>query len=564
MTRVFRVSSFWLLAWSATLSWAWLLPNHYQPWSTFHMDAWASAVLLTMGCALSWGQRYQVIRLPFIGAVAIAVAAIPWVQFAFGQLQFVGIAWVNSAYILGFALAVLVGQRWEQHARGQLGDGLFAAILIAAVFSVGLQLHQWLGLDILDIWLMGSGSGRPYANVGQPNQLATLLLWGVIALWWFSLRGSVRPLYAAIGTLFLSWGLVLTASRAAWLAVLLLLACVWLWSPLWPWIRARWMAVLLALCFVVQALLAPIATQFLLLPPFEDPGDIAARSSGGLRLQAWEMLLDAVTKAPWWGYGWNQGNMAQLTVAEDHLPLQILFQYSHNLFLDLVLWCGIPLGMALTVSLLAWAWRRMRSVHDAGSAMLFMMLLVVGNHAMLEFPLHHAYMLLPAGLVVGALESRLRVAVLPINSLPLQWILTIACTLMLAGLVRDYMRIEAAYQVLRFERANFKMQAPQLAPDVLLLDQMRGPIALARLDPSPATASSYVDWMRRVAWIYPNAGTIHKLAASLAWTGHPDEAATWLRRMCTVVQPQECSAVRAAWAAQVAADPAIARVPWPE
>lgn len=561
---VFRVSSFWLLVWSASLSWAWLLPNHYQPWSTFHMDAWASIVFLVMACALSWGGRRRVVRLTRFGAIALVVAVVPWVQYAFGQVQFIGIAWVCSAYVLGFALAILIGQRWEEHAPGQLGDGLFAAVLIAAVLSVGLQLHQWLELDLFDVWLMGNGSGRPYANVGQPNQLATLLLWGVVALWWFCLRGQVRPFYAVLGTLFLSWGLTLTASRTAWLAVFWLLVCIWSWSPLWPWAHARWVALLLALCFVGQALAAPLVTEFLLLSPLENPTDIATRSSGEFRVQAWRMFFDAVSRAPWWGYGWNQGNMAQLVVAEDHPPLQILFQYSHNLFLDLVLWCGIPIGVALSLTLVGWSWRRVRSVRTADSAMLLVMLLVVGNHAMLEFPLHHAYMLFPAGIVVGALESRLRATLLPVNSLGLQWMLAVTCALVLAGVVRDYSRIEAAYLALRFERANFKMSVPRGAPDILLLDQMRGPIALARLDLTPANAASHVDWIRRIAWVYPNAGTVHKLAASLAWTGRPDEAAAWLRRMCTVVLPQDCNAVRIAWRAQAAADPAIARVPWPE
>ncbi|MGC3984723.1 MAG: Wzy polymerase domain-containing protein [Pseudorhodoferax sp.] len=521
-------------------------------------------VLLTMAFALSWGQRNKPVRLTYIAATALVVAAVPWMQYAAGQLQFVGIAWVGSAYVLGFALAVLVGQRWEEHAPGQLGDGLFAALLIAALLSVGLQLHQWLGLDLMDVWLMGNGSDRPYANVGQPNQLATLLLWGILALWWFCWRGRVRPLFAAFATVFLSWGLTLTASRAAWIAVLLLLVCVWCWSPLWSWVRARGAASLLALCFVLQSLIAPVVTELLLLSPFADPAGIAARGSGELRLQAWRLFLDAVVRAPWWGYGWNQGSMAQLTVAPDHAPLQILFQYSHNLFLDLILWCGIPIGGALTVALVAWLWRRMRAVRDGGSALLFMVLLVVGNHAMLEFPLHHAYMLLPAGLVIGVLDSRLRAKVLPVQGLRLQWLLAIVCALMLAAIVRDYLRIEAAYQALRFEQANFRLPAPSAAPDVLLLDQMQAPIALAKLEPSPANAPSHLDWMRRTALIYPNGGTVHKLAASLAWAGQPDEAATWLRRMCAVVLPQECSAVRAAWKAQAMADPAIARVQWPE
>jgi O-antigen ligase len=528
------------------------------------MDAWASTVLLTMAIALAWGLRDKPVRMTRIAGMAIAAAALPWLQYLFGQLQFIGIAWVGSAYMLGFALAVLVGCRWEEHAPGQLADGIFASVLIAALLSVGLQLHQWLGLDLIDVWLMGSGSGRPYANVGQPNQLATLLIWGILALWWFCLRNRIRTSCAAFATLFLSWGLTLTASRAAWVGVLLLLACVWWWSQLWPWARARSVALLLVACFVLQAMTAPVATELLLMPPFDGLTSIAGRSSGELRIEAWRLFLDAVAKAPWIGYGWNQGSMAHLTVAADHAPLNILFPYSHNLFLDLILWCGIPIGLVLSLALVAWAWRRMRAVCDGQSAMLFMMLLVVGNHALLELPLHHAYMLLPVGLIIGALDWRLRATAFTFNAARLQWPLTIVCTLVLAGIVRDYLRVEASHLALRFEQANFKLPVPPAAPEVLLLDQLRAPITLARLNPTPADALAYVDWMRRIAWIYPNAGTVHKLASSLAWVGQPDEAATWLRRMCAVSPPPDCSAVRAAWKSQAMADQAIAQVPWPE
>lgn len=528
------------------------------------MDAWTSTVLLGMAIVLAWGLHDKPAKMTCIAATALAVAALPWLQYCFGQLQFAGIAWVGSAYMLGFALTVLVAYRWEEHAPGQLGDGVFVAILIAALLSVGLQLHQWLGLDLLDVWLMGSGGGRPYANVGQPNQLATLLLWGILALLWFCVRGQIRPSIAALATVFLSWGLTLTASRAAWVAVLLLLACIWWWAPLWPWIRTRWMALVLAGCFALQAWAAPIVTELLLLPPFDDAASIAARSSADLRIQAWRLFLDAVASAPWLGYGWNQGSMAHLMVAPDHPPLNVLFVYSHNLFLDFIVWFGIPIGAVLSLLLGAWLWRRTRAVHDGQSATLLMMLVVVGNHAMLELPLHHAYMLLPVGLVIGVLDWRLRGKAFTFNVSRLQWGLTLACTLMLAGIVWDYLRIEASHLALRFEQANFKLPVPQTAPKVLLLDQLHAPIALARFDPTPANASESVDWMRRTAWIYPTAGAVHKLAASLAWTGQPDQAALWLRRMCAVSPPLECGAVRAAWKRQAMADPVIANVPWPE
>ena len=39
--------------------------------------------------------------------------------------------------------------------------------------------------------------------------------------------------------------------------------------------------------------------------------------------------------------------------------------------------------------------------------LLMTLLLVTTNHALLELPLHHAYFLLPVGLVIGALDQRM-------------------------------------------------------------------------------------------------------------------------------------------------------------
>jgi hypothetical protein len=44
------MTPFWLVGWASALAVAWLLPNHYPPWSTFHMDAWV-AIILSLAAA---------------------------------------------------------------------------------------------------------------------------------------------------------------------------------------------------------------------------------------------------------------------------------------------------------------------------------------------------------------------------------------------------------------------------------------------------------------------------------------------------------------------------------
>lgn len=526
------------------------------------MDAWAAIVLLLMAAAVLWQTR-DAMRLPVLASLVLAISLMPWLQYLTGMIQVTGTAWIPFTYLLGFSLAILVGQRWEWHSPAQLGDGLFMAIGIASLVSVGLQFHQWLQLDLIDIWSMHSAPGRPFANFGQPNQLGTLLLWGVLAFAWGALRGYIRPEVMLGATVYLLFGLALTASRTAWIGIVLVVGATWYWRALWPWRHAPQVVAGLAIVFFSFAWIIPAITNGLMLSSREGDLESLARLSTELRPQIWTLFIDAIWQRPWLGYGWNQVAAAQLEVAINHRPLGVLFTHAHNLFLDLMLWCGIPIGLTISGILVAWFWLRFRAIQDATSALLFLVVVVVGNHAMLELPLHYAYFLLPTGLVAGALDTRLRGSTLAFGGRWLAGMLWLGSVLLLAVMVRDYLRIEASYQVLRFEWANIRPAASRDPPEVLMLNPLRDLIVLARFEPSVGMSDEKLAWMRRVANLYPSAGVIHKMATALAWNNQPDEAVLWLRRLCVIAPIGQCKAIKAAWGNQSRTDALIAAVPWP-
>lgn len=526
------------------------------------MDAWASIVILIMSAAVLWRTRSNS-HYSVFSFVVLAISTLPLLQLATGNIFISGTAWVAVAYFAGLGLAVAVGQRWETHSPAQLGDALFLAIGIAAMFSVGLQLHQWLQLDLIKIWSMGNAFGRPFANFGQPNQLGTLILWGMLALGWGTLRGYIRLSIFFAGLIYLMFGLALTASRTAWVGVILILFAVWYWRNLWPWRSASWTALMLTVCFFAFVWVVPILSEHLLLSSKEGRLEALARLSAETRPQIWALFIDAVLERPWFGYGVNQVAAAQLTVGANHSPVGILFSHSHNLFLDLFLWFGLPIGLIISSAILIWLWRVFRSVGDAYGALLLLLILVIGNHAMLELPLHYAYFLLPTGLVIGALDNRSSKIQFFLIGKYLYCTIWFVITLLLGFIVRDYMKVEASYQVLRFEWANIRSNASREPPDVLLLNQLQNLIIMARLEPGIGMSEDQLDWMRNVASTYPSAGVIHKLAAALAWNNKFEESQVWLKRLCVVASSLECNAVKAAWSNQSLTDPLIAKVSWP-
>lgn len=555
------MTPFWLVGWALALAAGWLLPNHYPPWSTFHLDAWIAA-MLSLACAAVIVRSTAPVPWHGITILAAVLVLVPGLQYGFGVVLLSGTAWISTAYLIGFLLVLLCGARWEAASPGQLADGLLLAIGVAALISVGLQLHQWLALDLLDIWTMGDGDGRPFANFGQPNQLGTFLLWGLLAAAWGLARQRIGASTALFMAIYLLFGLALTQSRTAWVAVVILIAASWVWRRFWSDQRLPWVVTALGLYFAACVVTVGWLSQVLLLTAPAAGGDIA-RVSGELRPQLWSMFVDAALRHPLLGYGWNQIGLAQLTVAPDYPSVPVISFHSHNLFLDLMLWCGIPFGLFVSLYLLRWFWLRLHAARGAEDAVLLLLLLVVGNHAMLELPLHHAYFLLPVGLVMGVLNVRLDARpILTFGrwSVVAVWVMSVA---LLSLIIRDYSRVEPSYQALRFEWARIKTDVRGSPPDVLLLNQLSEFIRFARFEPRSDMSADDLDWMRKVTSTYPNAGTAYKLATALAMNQQPKEAQLWLKRVCKIVPDANCAGIKTVWANKSRQYPNIAAVSWP-
>jgi len=556
----------WLLMWALVLSLAWLMPNHFPPWSAFHADAW-------MGAAVALGAGAVVWRAP--GSVAwrglpLVVAGMvlaPWLQLATGLLPFRGQAWMSSLYLLGFLLVLQVGAVWETASPGQLAKALFLAIGFAAMLSVWLQLFTWLGLwegaEVTDIWSMGYSGARPYANLGQPNQLATLLIWALLACLWAHVSGLLGRASAVLIAAFLLFGLALTQSRMGWLALTVVVAGVWYWRVLWPDRRLPWAVSGLYLFFWICPFVLRWLQSALMLG--NDASFLRMQEQGELRLTAWRLFLQAAWERPWAGYGWTELTQAQIAVADQLPALGVTFGHSHNLFLDLLLWCGIPLGLLLVGVLLRWFWARLRAVQTPQDAAIYMLLGVVAIHAMVELPLHYAYFLLPVGLFMGVLDVRLAA---PVVIRTPRWTLTLLCliaVLALAVTIRDYFRVEASYNALRYEQARINLHKNPKGepPDVLALTQLREWIRLGRTTIGPGMSERDLEWMASVIRTYPSPSGAFQMAKALALNGHPGQAGLWLVRACKITDTEKCQQVRVAWEQESRNNPLLAAIAWP-
>lgn len=557
-------ASFWVGLWAIAMACAWLLPNHFPPWEAFHADAYAATILVLTSVAAVTISRSPV-KWSGLTVLLAVLLPIPWLQYSAGMMTFTGQAWITTAYLLGLLLALLTGYRWEQARPNQVIDGLFFAIGIASIVSFNLQLQTWLGLmdtGIFDLWSMGLSGDRPYANMGQPNQLATLLLWGLLACFWAYSNQKIGSFPAWLMSSFLLIGIALTQSRTAWLGLTLLVVASWIWRRLWHSRWVPWVVTGLFVFFWFCPLLLRELNQALLLS--SDQSFLREPLQGELRPLAWRLFLDAALEKPWFGYGWREVGHAQLNVVTDFPALHATFGHAHNLFLDLVLWLGLPMGLFVSGALVWWFVSSMRAVSNAKDAILILFVGVIGIHAMLELPLHYAYFLLPTGLVMGVLNQRLGKQTIWTSPRWTFTVLWLASALLLSGIVRDYFRVEASFQALRFELARIGTLPPGQQPDVLLLTQLREEINFLRYKAKTGMTSQELEWVQQVGSTYPGGGVLYKVATALALNGRQDESQHWLKKICKISSIDECDLIKRVWAAESLDNPLIAAVPWPD
>jgi O-antigen ligase len=545
------------------LAGAWLQPNHYLPWPSFHMDTWVAVLLMTAALVVIV-RAHGPVEWHGLSILALPLALVPLAQWTVGVVESAGHAGIASAYLGGLWLAMIIGARWERADPFVAADALFLALGVASLGSVLLQLHEWLELDGLMFLSMGGGPSRPMANVGQANQLGTLLLWGIVGGAWALWRKQLRPVSFVSYALVLLFGIALTDSRAAVVNGGVLIIAAFVWRKAWPWPRAPWIAVMLGAALLFFIYTAPFLKAALL--PAGEPiatSGLMTRPTGQYRLQAYGMLIDAVRRQPWMGYGWGQNVMAHLAVANEHPPLRQIYTHAHNLVLDILIWCGLPIGIGIVFGLAVWGWSAFRKLHAPAELLLLMPLMVLGGHAMLEYPFEYGYFLWPAGLLIGVLHVRLGFRSWPWGAGA--WLIApwVGLALYAGVAMRDYAKVEDNYRAWRFEMARVGALPPAPPPELLVLPQLETMLWALRAPMSAASSNKDVDRFRRAFDAMPNVFSAFQYAKALAMTGRTTEAQLWQRRINTMVGEQSVEAMCEEWARQQKDHPQMAHVPWP-
>lgn len=342
--------------------------------------------------------------------LATALSSAPWGQ----RLAPLG------CLLLGGALMHAVARSCRDGHGSDWTLPLMCALLTAGLLSVVIGAVQVFAPELADgRWVaFATTPGRAIGNMRQPNQLSTLLLWAAAAAVWLSLRERRSIVQLALVLAALVFGVAMTASRTGLVGVVLLA----LWGLLDRRLPAPVRGLLLAmvpfyaLCWVgLEQWLASHGVMFYGDDQLKKTLHGDASSSRG---RIWANTWALVQAHPWTGVGVGAFNFVWSMTPFPGRPVAF-FDHSHNLPLQLAVESGLPLAGAVLAGV-AWAgWRARRALVDADedrardARTALFMLVMVGVHSLLEYPLWYVYFLLPAMMLAGWLTGSVPASVEP-------------------------------------------------------------------------------------------------------------------------------------------------------
>lgn len=544
---------------------AWLVPNHYMPW----VGAWSEAVSITGLLLLLLAIVVDRVYRPALSRTLITVIGLSCsviiIQLLTGKLYFAGDALLALLYVGLWGGALLVGRYIFSHAEARELVAIFVTSwVIAAFISVVVALNQWAGALNLQIYATDlPPGGRPFANLAQPNHFCTLCFIGLCGLLWLFEQRLLGALTAGLVAGVLLLGMVASQSRTGWLQVSLLLLCV-LIARRRVGLRTDWPALVgLGAIYALLVFVWNSICSFLMLPL----GRLSTEQiQPGVRIPYWGEMIDAISRNPFSGYGWLQTGIAQQQVAVDHRPIGALFDYSHNLVLDLILWMGLPVAVVI-VGLFAWWFvERIRASKDSSAVIMLMMISGMLVHSMLEYPLAYAYFLIPFGLAMGGAEvfapsDREPFAIN--RTVIISFVGLLAIAFALVG--NDYLKIEERFRNLRFEMKRIGIDKVKLEEThAIVLTQLDALMTFYKTEARPNMEPEQLDSMRKVSERYGYPPVLLRYALASGLNFQPAVAEITLARLCSIHLPARCEEARESWGELTVKYPQLSEVRFPE
>ncbi|MCU4436196.1 pilin glycosylation ligase domain-containing protein [Acinetobacter bereziniae] len=380
-----------------------LNPYHTLPWVSFYSEKYS---FLSFIC-IAFFLLNEKLKIPYIIIPVFFISLVPIIQYYLGLIIFFETAFLGMVYLFCFFISIIFGYNLSKASNS---DNVFDAISLFSYILIFISLissliiiFQWLNFYNLQPYVLKIMSTRPYGNLAQPNQMGTILLMGIASSWYVYEKKNEKSIALLFTTLIILFSVVLTQSRTSWL-IILLLFLYYLYKKKICYLKITTKKIIfLILFFVSNVILLPLYNYlftFINLGVVQTVDVLTRSTTGYLRLGVWMHFFKTLMEKPLQGYGWYQTQLANISLIEESVEPQVI-DSSHNIVLDLLIWCGIPLGVMIFGLFFLFLVRILIKSSSLENLFFSMIIIIICTHAFLEYPLFYSYFLFPLGFVIG-------------------------------------------------------------------------------------------------------------------------------------------------------------------
>lgn len=376
---------------------AFLLPGKYSFWPEFHQAASAVAIAIVFSIPLFFKRQ---VNLNFSALFLILTGTLIAIDLFIGRENFSAFNFYGLLYLLS---AIVVSLYVSNEGENDFLNIFSLAMILISLISFLLQIYQVTGWGEgyqLIINQFQIADNRSYANIGQPNLLGTIYVVSIV-LSMLSFSQKKINIYIFYALIFsFSLGIYLTASRVAMLS-LILLAVFIIFQEKFK-INIISIAMPLALLIIFFAKILGPYLFFL-----EDRELISSNISNG-RFEIWSISIELIKKKWLFGYGFNRVGLANFSAVDEFHALTGTFvTQSHNIFLDFLIWFGVPVGIILS---LVFVFVFFKLVIDnflfEDKNFIYLSSFPIFIHSLFEYPLYYQNFLVVISIIIGLSKNR--------------------------------------------------------------------------------------------------------------------------------------------------------------
>lgn len=348
--------------------------EHFYPWTTYDAEKIIFYLLaLIFFYFIIYNKKYIKIDTNILLLILLFFCSL----FSYQSYNFKQYFYIFNLYLINLIILSAILKNIYSETE-EILDIILIALLISGCISSVFAIYQWMDFAQGSFWLYESNGSRFSANLAQPNHLSTLLLLALLSCLYLFNKLKIALILFFIPVLLFS--LVLTQSRSAGLALIFIVIFTIL----------KWKVINCKLKTILFSLMPIYLGMAHLLSKANGRIDVVERANSGFeRLAIWQDFFYVFPHLSLFGIGWKNIEFYQFEFGYNFSGY--LASY-HNLLLDLIVIFGV-LGGLFFVYIFFNLLKIFINLKNTNDYIIFLMLFVLINHSLLEFPLFYSYFL---------------------------------------------------------------------------------------------------------------------------------------------------------------------------